>query len=211
MEGALPSPSSIVSRSSSVRRLLLVTGNPGKLAEARRIVAAAGGGVELESVTLDLPEIQSLDFGEVLEAKLAAAREALPRADSPIVVEEAGLELAAMNGFPGPLVKWMLDAVGAEGIARTAQALGNVRARAVALLAWSDGARTVVARGEAHGELVHPPRGTRGFGFDPIFRPEGETRTFGELADEEKDALSHRGRAWRDLLERLWKDPGGRS
>ena len=211
MEGALSSPGSLASRPPSARRLLLVTGNPGKLAEARRIVAAAGGGFELESVALDLPEIQSLDFGEVLDAKLAAARETLQRADSSIVVEEAGLELAAMNGFPGPLVRWMLDAVGAEGIARAAHALGDVRARAAALLAWSDGSRTIVVKGECAGELVHPPRGDRGFGFDPIFRPEGESHTFGELRDEEKDALSHRGRAWRNLLERLRKDSGGHS
>jgi XTP/dITP diphosphohydrolase len=119
------------------------------------------------------------------------------------VVEEAGLELAAMNGFPGPFVRWMLEAVGAEGVARTALGLGDARAKAVCRLAWSDGERTIVGRGETSGELVLPARGERGFGFDPVFQPDGDSRTFGEMDDAEKDALSHRGRAWRDLLRQL--------
>jgi non-canonical purine NTP pyrophosphatase (RdgB/HAM1 family) len=172
-----------------------VTGNPGKLAEARRLA-----GADLESVAIDLPEIQSLDLAEVLAAKAEAAFAHVGR---PLIVEETGLELAALSGFPGPLVRWMLEAVGAEGIARTALALGEPGARAVCLLAWTDGTTTVTGRGETAGELVLPPRGENGFGWDPVFRPAGETRTYGELADVEKDALGHRGRAWRDLLGKL--------
>ncbi len=136
----------------------------------------------------------------MLAAKAEAALGGLGRA---VAVEETGLELAAMNGFPGPLVKWMLEAIGAEGIARAALALGNARARAVCLLAWTDGHRLIVGRGATDGELVLPPRGSNGFGWDPVFRPEGETRTYGELTDEEKDRIGHRGRAWRDLLAQL--------
>ena len=124
-----------------------------------------------------------------------------------MVVEETGLELAALAGFPGPLVRWMLEAVGAEGIARTALALGEPRASAVCLLAWTDGERTVVGRGETAGVLVLPPRGANGFGWDPVFQPAGETRTYGELAAAEKDELGHRGRAWRDLLRQLDASP----
>jgi XTP/dITP diphosphohydrolase len=97
----------------------------------------------------------------------------------------------------------MLEAVGPEGIARTALALGDARATARCKLAWTDGERTIVGSGETAGELVLPPRGERGFGWDPVFVPAGESRTYGELADAEKDALGHRGRAWRDLLDRL--------
>jgi non-canonical purine NTP pyrophosphatase (RdgB/HAM1 family) len=136
----------------------------------------------------------------VLAAKAAAAFAAVGR---PLVVEETGLELAALRGFPGPLVRWMLEAVGAEGIARTALALGDARARAVCRLAWTDGGRSVVGEGATSGDLVLPPRGANGFGWDSVFRPAGETRTYGEMADVEKDALGHRGRAWRDLLARL--------
>jgi len=178
--------------------LLFVTGNRSKLAEARRLAGAAGQA--LEAVEVDLPEIQSLDMAEVLRAKARHAWESVQR---PLVVEETGLELAAMNGFPGPLVKWMLEAVGAAGIARTALASGEPRAKAVCLLLWTDGRHTVLARGETSGDLVLPPRGANGFGWDPVFQPAGDTRTYGELPDEEKDRIGHRGRAWRDLLGRL--------
>jgi len=178
---------------------VLVSGNRGKIAEARRVA-----GPELESVELDLPEIQSLDLLEVLTAK---GEEAWRRLGRPLVVEEAGLSLAALNGFPGPLVKWMLEAVGATGLARTAAALGDPRATARCALLYKDADRTVVAEGITEGTLVLPPRGPHGFGWDPVFLPEGETRTFGELEGPEKDAVSHRGRAWRALLGKLGPPP----
>jgi len=174
---------------------VLVTGNRGKLVEARRLC-----GRGLAAVELDLPEIQSLDLRQVLEEKASHAWKLLAR---PLVVEETGLELAAWNGFPGPLVKWMLDAVGAEGIARTAQALGDPAATARSLLLYRDAERTVLGEGATRGRLVFPPRGVEGFGWDPVFVPEGESRTYGELGPGEKDAVSHRGRAWRDLLAKL--------
>ncbi len=178
---------------------VLVTGNPGKHAEARRIA-----GAELEAAAIDLPEIQSLDLLEVLRAK---ADEAWRRLGRPLVVEEAGLELAAFNGFPGPLVKWMLDAVGPDGIARAAAALGDARAvaRCALLYRWDGG--ELIAEGRTEGTLVFPGRGDQGFGWDPIFLPAGGSRTFGELTGADKDAVSHRGRAWRSLLARL--EPGG--
>lgn len=174
---------------------VLVSGNRGKIAEARRLT-----GLDLEAVELDLPEIQSLDLLEVLAAK---GEEAWRRLRRPLVVEEAGLGLAAMNGFPGPLVKWMLEAIGAEGLARTALARENTSATATCALLYRDAHRTVIAEGKTEGTLLLPPRGPHGFGWDPVFLPEGETRTFGELSGAEKDALSHRGRAWRALLEKL--------
>jgi non-canonical purine NTP pyrophosphatase (RdgB/HAM1 family) len=174
---------------------VLVSGNRGKIAEARRVA-----GPDLEAVELDLPEIQSLDLLEVLAAK---GEEAWRRLGRPLVVEEAGLELAALNGFPGPLVKWMLEAVGAEGLARTAAALGNPNATARCALLYRDAGRTLIAEGITEGTLILPPRGGNGFGWDPVFLPEGESRTFGELEGPDKDAVSHRGRAWRALLEKL--------
>lgn len=178
---------------------VLVTANPGKLAEARRLA-----GRELAAVEIDLPEIQSLDLVEVLRAK---ADEAWRRLARPLVVEEAGLELAALGGFPGPLVKWMLAAAGAEGVARTALALGDPRATARSALLYRDAERTLLAAGHVEGTLVLPPRGEHGFGFDPVFLPLGGNRTFGEIAGPEKDLLSHRGHAWRALLAQLDPSP----
>ena len=174
---------------------VFVTGNAGKLAEVGRLV-----GRPVESLAVDLPEIQSLDLGEVLRAK---ADEAARHAAGPFVVEETGLELAALNGFPGPLVKWMLDAIGAEGIAGVAQAAGDPRVTARCRLCYRDGERELTAEGATTGTLVLPGRGEHGFGWDPVFLPDGETRTYGELGDGDKDRISHRGRAWRRLSGQL--------
>jgi len=174
---------------------IFVSGNPGKIAEAR-----LAAGADLPAAELDLPEFQSLDMGEVRRGKAAAAWAALRR---PVVVEEAGLELAAMNGFPGPLVKWMLQAVGAEGIAKTAAALGDTRAVARCLLLYKEGDEEIVAEGITEGTLVHPGRGTHGFGWDPVFLPTGESRTFAELDGLDKLAVSHRGKAWREMIRKL--------
>lgn len=178
----------------SAPRAVLVTGNPSKLVEARRLIPGLG------SVSLDLPEIQSLDLLEVLRHKGDAARQEV---DGPVVVEETGLELPALGGFPGPLVKWMLHAVGPEGIARIVQAEGDPAATARCALLYLDGEREVIAEGSTTGQLVLPGRGDQGFGWDPVFQPRGSERTYGEMAPEEKDAISHRGRAWRSFVDRL--------
>jgi len=193
--------------------LTLVTGNPHKLDEARRLFRGpeAADLPALESVALDLPEIQSLDLTEVLEAK---ADEAWRRLGRPVVVEETGLEVEVFGGFPGPLVKWMLEAMGAEGIARAAIALcreerggaaGRRAPRVVARcqLLYTDGTRRVIGEGVEPGTLVLPGRGDQGFGWDPVFLPEGESRTYGELPGEVKDRIGHRGKAWRDLVKQL--------
>jgi len=180
---------------SALPDFVLVTGNPGKLTETRRIL-----GRPIDSIDVDLPEIQSLDLREVLAAK---ADEAGRHATGAFVVEETGLEVAALNGFPGPLVKWMLEAIGADGIARVAGDAGDTRVRARCALLFRDGSREVVAEGVTEGHLVLPGRGEHGFGWDPVFQPDGEERTYGELVDADKDRWSHRGRAWRHLVELL--------
>jgi len=202
-------------------RLTLVTGNPNKLEEARRILqdvpAARVPDLAVESV--DLPEIQSLDLLEVLEAK---AEEAWRRLRRPVVVEETGLEIEVFGGFPGPLVKWMLRSMGAEGIARAAIELlrsrGGGAPKVLArcqLLVLDRGSirnggaeRRVLGEGFERGTLVLPPRGDGGFGWDPVFLPEGETRTYGELPGEVKDEIGHRGKAWRDLIDQLDRHAG---
>jgi XTP/dITP diphosphohydrolase len=179
---------------------VLVTGNLGKIAEARLAL-----GSEVATEVLDLPEIQSLDYQEIARAK---ADEAWRRLGRPLIVEEAGLDLAALNGFPGPLVKWMLHTVGPEGIARTAAALGNVHATARCVLIYKDGEQEIVAEGRTEGILVLPGRGTYGFGWDPVFQPEGCASTFAELSGAEKTAVSHRGKAWRQMRELLSSSDG---
>ena len=178
---------------------VLVTGNPGKAEEAR---LACGFPIAHENV--DLPEIQGLDLIEILEAK---GREAWRRLGRPLVVEETGLELGAFNGFPGPLVKWMLAALGAEGLARAALALGDDRAVARCALIYVEADSRLVAEGRTEGVLVATARGGGGFGWDPVFVPAGESLTYAELAAGRKNEIGHRGKAWRALIAELDRRP----
>jgi inosine triphosphate pyrophosphatase len=179
------------------RDFVFVTGNAGKLREAESLL-----GYPPESFALDLPELQTLDLHEILRGKARAAFATLGR---PVLVEDVSLELAALGGFPGPLVKWMLAAIGAQGIAKTAAALGDTRARAVCGLAYLDGGgeELRIFEGAAEGSLVLGRRGEHGFGWDEVFQPAGLERTYAELAPAEKDPLSHRGKAWRAFLAAL--------
>lgn len=179
--------------------LVFVTSNAGKAREASVLL-----GRPVAARALDLPEIQSLDFAEVVVAKALAGAE---RLGLPVLVEDSGLALPAWKGYPGPLTKFAVDAVGEAGFARLAHAWGDPRAEAVSTLglAWPGVAaeEVVVAAGRVAGTLAPEPRGTNGFGWDVIFVPGGEARTFAEMSVEEKNSRSHRARAFAELRRLL--------
>ena len=183
----------------NVRRLLesatLVTGNPGKARELKRIC-----GIEIAHEPVDLPEIQGLDLLTVLRSK---TREAYRQLGRPVIVDETGLELAALNGFPGPLIKWLLQSIGAEGLGRLGQSLHDDRITAHCAVMFFDGEREVVGEGRTRGRLVFPPRGDDGFGWDPVFLPDGDGLTYAEMSAERKDEIGHRGKAWRELVRKM--------
>jgi XTP/dITP diphosphohydrolase len=101
----------------------------------------------------------------------------------------------------------MLQSLGAEGMAAAAAALGDVRATARCGLFYKDADRTLSVEGVAEGTLITPGRGEHGFGWDPVFLPVEDERTYAELVGEEKLAISHRGRAWRALMAALRPTP----
>ena len=177
---------------------LFVTGNHNKAREAAEIL-----GIELRSIALDLPELQDLDVAQVATVKAAAAREALGAPDSPILVEDSGLVVEAWNGLPGAFTKWFLASVGNEGILRMLSGEENRSARAACAvaIAFGDGS-TRVFLGEVGGMIAPEPRGSGGFGWDPIFVPEGYAETYAELGPG-KHEDSHRARALRAVREAL--------
>jgi len=176
--------------------LVFVTSNLGKLEEASAVL-----GLRLRHHALDLPEIQSLDLEEVVRHK---ARTAFERLGTPVLVEDTSLELVGLGGFPGPLVRWMLSTVGPAGIARVAHAFADPRALVRCLACAIDGTEEVLGLGEVRGVIVEAPRGTRGFGWDSIFAPDGAGgRTYAEMQPAEKNAVSHRRRALLALRARL--------
>ena len=167
-----------------------MTSNPDKAREAAEIL-----GLELKSVALDFPEPQTLDVAEVAAAKAIAAREALSEPDLPVLVEDSGLIIEAWNGLPGALTKWFLRSVGNEGLLRMLSAEENRSARAVCAVVVADVDGSVRAFvGEVRGSIASEPRGSGGFGWDPIFVPEGYAKTYAELGVL-KHRDSHRARA----------------
>ncbi len=198
-------------------RLVVATHNPGKLREIRELMRPHGvEAVSAAELNLDEPE----ETGATFRANAALKAEAAARASGIVALaDDSGLCVAALGGAPGIYsARWAggggKDFSGAMArVERELEALGAPppwRASFVSVLAlaWPEGALETF-EGRVDGTLVFPPRGTAGFGYDPIFRPDGHDRTFGEMSAEEKHgipadgslALSHRARAFQ-LLSR---------
>jgi len=176
--------------------LVFVTSNLGKLREAEEVL-----GVKLDHRALDLVEVQSLNLEEVVRSKAASAYE---RLRVPVLVEDTSLELTGLGGFPGPLVRWLLASVGPAGICRLAHAFADPRATVRCMACASDGAGEVVGLGVVRGIIGEKPRGRTGFGWDSAFVPDGhDGRTYAEMDEAEKNAISHRHKAMVALREAL--------
>jgi len=174
---------------------LFVTSNENKWREAQQIL-----GRDLDRITIELPEIQAPTTMEVALEKAKVAYALLKR---PVIVEDAGVELKALGGFPGPFIKFWEKLGGLESICRAADGLKDRRAEAVCALVAYDARGPQPFEGRAAGTIAPSPRGTQGFGWDPVFIPEGDSRTWGEVTPAEKDARSHRRRAWELLARQL--------
>ena len=192
------------------RRVVLATRNAHKVEELRRILAPSG----IELVGLD----EFPDFGEVAETGETFAENALLKARAAAeatglvaVADDSGLAVEALNGMPGVLsVYWAGrardDAANLRLVLEQIEDVPEERRGAAfvcaAVAAAPDG-RVLIVEERVEGSLIREPRGDRGFGYDPIFVPTGEQRTTAEMSPEEKDAISHRGAAFRALVPRL--------
>jgi XTP/dITP diphosphohydrolase len=165
-----------------------VTSNEGKVREAREYLE----GIDtVEQVDYDYAEIQSESLEEIVTR---GAREAFDAFDGeePVLVDDTGLFVDALGGFPGPYSAYVEDTVGIERLWRLASEEENKRARFRTVMAYADVDGTETFEGSVAGTLV-APRGDGGFGYDPIFEYNGQTMA--EMSTEEKNAISHRGRA----------------
>ncbi len=176
-------------------QLILVSGNPNKGIEAERIL-----GIPLLRVSLALPEIQAQGVQEITRYKLEVAR---TKGYARLIVEDVSLGFDELGNFPGPYVRWLLEAAGGRGLAAIAYALNNRAARAQCCVAYWNGREGTLFIGETEGEVLVHPRGAQQFGWDPWFQPKGSAKTFAEMTAEEKDAISHRGKAYRKLAGHL--------
>lgn len=185
-------------------RLVIATHNAGKLAEIAALlrpfgVAVSGAG----ALGLAEPEETGATFEANAELKARAAAEA---SGLPALADDSGLVVPALGGAPGIYsARWAgPERDFARAMAAVEARLGDAAERrasfvACLTLAWPDG-HVETVRGEVEGQLVFPPRGTRGFGYDPIFVPAGGGETFGEMDPAAKHAISHRAAAFRQLV-----------
>ena len=176
--------------------IFFVTGNEGKFREAKTLMP------DLQRIEFDLPEEQTLDPQLVIRKKLEIARSKHPQ--GALIVEDTSLYLNGLNGFPGPLIKWMLQAVGTQGIFDLCTAIHDRGAIAKTVIGFDlgDGGILEFFEGEIDGQIV-APAGIDGFGWDEIFRPNGCEETFAEMGDEFKPNFSMRSRAFEKLATYL--------
>lgn len=177
--------------------LRFVTTNPGKLREAREYLPH-----QVEQFDYDYVEIQSNELATIAEH---GAEEAFHAADDPVFVEDSGLFIDPLGGFPGPYSSYVYTKLGIERVWQLAQEEASPR-RAVfrSVIAYCDGQTLKTFDGSVQGRIV-APRGDGGFGYDPIFEHNGQT--FAELPAEEKNAVSHRGRALAKFAAWLEDEP----
>jgi len=165
----------------------MVTSNAHKAAE---IAAFFCGTLEVTHIALDIPEYRSDDVRDIAKGK---AEYAYKKLVTPVIVDDTGFSIDALNGFPGPYAAYVLHSIGNEGILKLMDGVGNREAHFTTAIAFADEKGCRVFPGTIHGKITKSPRGTEGFGYDPIFEWEG--RTLAELSLEEKSKVSHRARA----------------
>lgn len=173
-------------------KLTFVTGNKFKLAEVKQLLD-----FEIDSAKLELPEIQSLSSEEVAIQK---AKDAYIQLEKPLIIEETGVFINALNGFPGPLIHWFGESFGFEDTHRLLKDYDDKSAVAKVVIAYHNGNEIHTFVGEIEGKIVEP-RGGNGFGWDSIFEVEDTGKTFGEFDDYTKEVTSMRKIAVEKLKE----------
>ena len=195
-------------------KLVIATHNEGKLREIRDLLAP----FDIECVgaaELGLPEPEEIGNSFVDNAELKA-REAADLSGLPALADDSGISVDALHGLPGIFsARWAEDEEGnrdfgraMERVWREVEAAGEEAGRdahftCALALAWPDNGQAELFEGKVFGTLVWPPRGEKGFGYDPMFVPTGHDKTFGEFEPDEKHAISHRAEAFRKLVEAL--------
>ncbi|UCF08751.1 MAG: XTP/dITP diphosphatase [Thermoplasmata archaeon] len=186
-----------------MKEISFATTNKGKMLEAEKLLSQLG--YQVRQLKISYPEIQASSLQEVAtfgihwiysEAEVVGA----------VMLEDAGLFIHALNDFPGPFSKFIFETIGLEGTLKLMEGKKDRSAHFESCFAYAEkGSEPKVFKGRVDGTLASEPRGEHGFGYDPIFVAEGETKTFAEMEIEEKNKHSHRARALQKLVEHLGK------
>lgn len=179
--------------------VFLVTGNVHKFNEARPVLREFG--LSTAMLNVEAIEIQADNIEDV--AKTSAV-DAAKKCELPIIVEDAGLSINALNGFPGPYSSYIFRTIGTKGILKLMDDLQKRNAKFESVVAFYDIKLELLKcfHGKVEGKITEQPRGLEGFGFDPIFAPLSDAgATFAEMPMAEKNRYSHRAKALRAFAE----------
>ena len=181
---------------SDVMELKVVTSNDGKIKEFKQAFEKTP--VFPTKVSVPYPEVQASSLEEVVDFGLDNLKDKI---QTPLIIDDAGVFVEKLQGFPGVYSRYVYDTIGSQGLLRQLEHIEDRQAsfKCVLGLLLEDGT-THKFVGECKGRIIHEMRGDGGFGYDPIFIPDGFDRTFAELPPEEKNEISHRGRAMQNLL-----------
>lgn len=171
--------------------ITFITGNPSKAEQLGRHLDYPVGHRKL-----DLPEIQSLDLREIIKHKV---KEAYRQVQAPVLVEDTSLTFNVLGRLPGPLIKWFLVELDNDGLCKLLDGYDNRAAIAEVCFGLYDGSELKIFEGQAKGIIAKTPKGERGFGWDPIFIPDGRAKTWGEMDHEEQKETSMRRIALKKL------------
>jgi XTP/dITP diphosphohydrolase len=177
----------------------IITSNPGKLREFEAALRPLG--FEVLHRPEEVDEIQADTLEEVVLACMAELR---GRDLTNFVLDDSGLFIDALKGFPGVYSAYALKTLGCAGVLKLLEGRKDRGAHFECCIGCSlEGAGDFTVRGRADGQIGHALQGGQGFGFDPIFLPQGGSRTFAEMDLEEKNEISHRGKAIKNLVSQL--------
>ncbi|TET28766.1 MAG: XTP/dITP diphosphatase [Candidatus Bathyarchaeum sp.] len=182
-----------------------VTSNIHKFQEARRVLSEYK--IATAKLRVGAVEIQDDNLENIAEASVL---DAVKTCGLPIFVEDAGLFIEALKGFPGPYSKYVYNTIGTKGILKLMKNIEKRSAHFQSVIAFSSpDEQPICFRGKVEGKISLQERGTSGFGYDPIFEPtEGDGRTFAEMTSNEKNGYSHRAEALRKFAE--WYSSGNK-
>ncbi len=185
-----------------MKKIYFITSNKGKILEAKTRLSEVG--IEVVQKNLGYPEIQADTLEEVARYGVISVRERFNKA---FILEDAGLFIKSLKGFPGVYSSYIFLTVGLKGILKLMIGLESEKRKASfkSVFAFSEpGQEPIIFIGECNGFISDEEKGNHGFGYDPIFIAEGETKTFAEMDAREKNRFSHRGKSL-DLLVNYFK------
>ncbi|MEM1548990.1 MAG: XTP/dITP diphosphatase [Candidatus Methanomethylicia archaeon] len=176
--------------------ILFVSKNKNKFIEASNILKNYG--IKLDWAPFSKMEIQSISLSEIASS---AAKNAFETLRKPLIVEDDGLFIKALNGFPGPYSSYVYSTIGLDGILKLMENIKDRECFFESAVAFCNGSLNKVFLGRVYGTISENIRGQGGFGFDPIFIPRGESITFAEMSLEYKCSISHRAIALKSFAE----------